>query len=137
MSAAAAADESGDAILTGDEDAMPSPSERPLSMADLTIQRSSTLKDADGTGAETIVAVEFDIVAAMAASIALRTKRCNADDVSTTGTAWSITADGGPIRRSALTQFSLTLSAPRLVAGRAAMVPMLYICAEGPHVHSA
>lgn len=119
----------------GDE-GFPMPSESPLSAQELRILRSSTLEYADGTEAEVILAVEFDIVAGIQASIAQRMLRCSAGDVSASPTAWSLAADGGPVRRSALTIFSLALSASWLLEGRSAMVPVLYILAGEHLVHS-
>lgn len=124
-------------FLGGEDGALPYLLERPLSLAELTILKSSTLEDADGTGTEMIIAVEFDIVAAMQAAIGLRTKPCSAQDVLEGGAAWTAASDGGPIRRSALTIFTLVLSASWLVAGRTAMVPVLYLLSGEQHVHSA
>lgn len=62
-------------------DELPDPTVRPLSLAEKTVLKSSTLDNADGTGAEVIVAVEFDIAEATASSIASRTKRCTVEDL--------------------------------------------------------
>lgn len=108
-----------------------------LTAEQLTILRSSTLENADGTAPEVVVAVQFDPVAAMAAAIARRTVPCTADDVLGADAAWTLASDGGPIRRSSITLFTLTLSAPWLFRGRTAMIPFLYILAGEHNMHSA
>lgn len=111
------------------------PTVRPLNLSELTILKSSPLENEDGTGSATIVAVEFDIVDAMAASIASRTKRCTAGDILNGRAAWSLGSDGGPFQRTPVTLFTWTLSADWLVAGRTAMVPVLYTFSGEQHVH--
>lgn len=110
--------------------------DKALSLADLKILKSSSLENEDGSDPEIIVAVEFDVVAAIQASIALRTVRCTVDDVLDGATAWSHGSDGGPVRRSAVTLFMLALSAPWLVAGRTPWLPIMYILAGEHHVHT-
>lgn len=111
--------------------------ESSLSAEELGILRSSTLEYADGTGAEKVIAVEFDVVAGIQASIAQRTLRCSVEDVVNSAAAWSLPADGGPVRRSALTLFTITLAASWLAGGRTSMVPVLYILAGEHNIHSA
>lgn len=134
----AAASSADYGFLAGDEDERPDPTDRPLNRAELSVLRNSTFENSDGSGVETIDAVAFDIVAAVRASIALRTKRCTAKNVlNGSAAAWSLGADGGPVMRSAITLFNLTLSADWLVAGRTAMVPVLYFLAGEHRMHSS
>lgn len=108
-----------------------------LSLDQLRILKRSSLENVDGTDPEVIVAVQFDVVAALRAAIQARTLRCTVDDVQGATEAWSLASDGGPIRRSVMTLFTLTLSASWLVAGRTAMLPVLYILGGEHQVHSA
>lgn len=134
----AAASSADYGFLAGDEDERPDPTDRPLNRAELSVMRNSTFENSDGSGVETIDAVAFDIVAAVRASIALRTKRCTAENVlNGSAAAWSLGADGGPVMRSAITLFTLTLSADWLVAGRTAMVAVLYFLAGEHRMHSS
>lgn len=108
-----------------------------LSADELTILRCSTLENADGTAPEVVVAVQFDPVAAMAAAIARRTVDSTVDEVQGSDAAWSLASDGGPVRRSSITLFTLTLSACWLFRGRTPMIPVLYILAGEHNMHSA
>lgn len=108
-----------------------------LTSEELKILKCSKLEDLDGTRPLVIVAVQFDIVAAISAAIARRTKRCTAADVGGGGVAWSMGSDGGPVRHSSITLFTLTLSAPWLLKGRTAMLPIMYILAGEHSLHSA
>lgn len=107
-----------------------------LTLDELRILRSSTLENSDGSDAEVILAVEFDIVTAMQAAIARRTVQCTVEDVVNGNAAWSMGSDGGPLRRSAITLFSVLLSASWLFQGRTAMLPVIYILAGEHHMHS-
>lgn len=108
-----------------------------LTAEELGILRSSTLENDDGSGTEVIVAVQFDAVAAMASTIFRRTVRCTADDVVGGNAAWSMVSDGGPVRRSTITLFSLALSAPWLHRGRTPMIPVLYMLSGEHDIHTA
>lgn len=108
-----------------------------LTLDELRILKSSTLENPDGTDPLVIVAVQFDIVAAIRAAIARRTKRCTVAGVVDGSAAWSLGSDGGPICHSSITLFTLTLSASWLVSGRTAMLPVMYILAGEHHMHSA
>lgn len=118
----------------------PPPADRPegrLTPDELRILKCSTLEDLDGTCPLEIVAVQFDVVAAISAAIERRVKRCTVADVTSGREAWSMGSDGGPVRHSAITLFTLTLSAPWLFKGRTAMLPVMYILAGEHHLHSA
>lgn len=108
-----------------------------LSLDQLRILKRSSLENVDGSDPEVIVAVEFDIVASLRAAIQARTLRCTVEDVEASSEAWSLASDGGPIRRSVMTLFTLSLSASWLAAGRTAMLPVLYILGGEHQVHSA
>lgn len=108
-----------------------------LSLGELRILKCSSLENLDGSDPEVIIAVQFDVVAATKAAIQARTMRCTVDDVNAAGAAWSLASDGGPIRRTTMTLFTLTLSASWLASGRTAMLPMLYILGGEHLVHSA
>lgn len=118
-------------------DELPDPTVRPLSLAEKTVLKSSTLDNADGTGAEVIVAVEFDIAEATASSIASRTKRCTVEDLLNDSAAWSLGSEGRPTQGTATTLFTLNLSESWLVAARAEILPVLYILGGEHHVHSS
>lgn len=125
----------GDCLL-GDEPSTQDADWR-LSPDQLRVLKCSSLEKMDGSDPEVIVAVEFDIVTALRAAILARTMRCTAEDLRGEQAAWSLASDGGPIRRSAITLFTLTLSAPWLVSGRTTMLPVLYILGGEHQVHSA
>lgn len=108
-----------------------------LTLDELRILKSSTLEDPDGTDPLVIVAVQFDIVAAIRAAIARRATRCTVAGVVDGAAAWSLGSDGGPICHSSITLFTLTLSASWLVRGRTTMLPVMYILAGEHHMHSA
>lgn len=108
-----------------------------LTHDELRILKCSTLEDLDGTCPLVIVAVQFDVVAAISAAIAHRVKRCTVADCASGRVAWSMGSDGGPVRHSAITLFTLTLSAPWLYKGRTPMLPVMYILAGEHHLHSA
>lgn len=124
------------ALSDRDVGASPSDQQARLTLEELRILRSSTLEDLDGTNPDTILAVEFDIVAAVRAAIAGSTRRCTVDDITGGKAAWSMGSDGGPMRRSAITLFSLVLSASWLYKGRTAMLPIIYVLAGEQHIHS-
>lgn len=118
----------------------PPPTTRPegrLTLDELRILKSSTLVNLDGTDPLVVVAVQFDVVAAIGAAIARRTKRSTMSSVVNGSAAWSMGSDGGPICHSSITLFTLTLSASWLVKGRTAMLPVMYILAGEHHMHSA
>lgn len=126
--------------MLGDQSRPRGPSDRTadgLTAEELTILRCSTLENADGTAPEVVVAVQFDPVSAMAAAIARRTVRCTADEVLAADTAWTLASDGGPVRRSSITLFTLTLSASWLFGGRTSMIPVMYILSGEHNMHSA
>lgn len=108
-----------------------------LTLEELRILKSSTLENHDGTDPVVIVAVQFDIVAALRAAILRRTRRSTVESVVNGSAAWSMGSDGGPICHSSITLFTLTLSASWLVKGRTAMLPVMYILAGEHHMHSA
>lgn len=108
-----------------------------LTPEELRILKCSTLEDLDGTCPLVVVAVQFDVVAAVSAAIAQRAKQCTVADCGSTRVAWSMGSDGGPVRHSAITLFTLTLSAPWLYKGRTAMLPVMYILAGEHHLHTA
>lgn len=115
----------------------PQPHDWRLSLDQLRVLKCSSLENVDGSDPDVIVAVQFDIVVALMAAIEARTLRCTVEDVITAHESWSLASDGGPIPRTAMTLFTLTLSAPWLVKGRTAMLPVLYILGGEHLVHSA
>lgn len=128
----------GDSPLSDWGGAQPAGSgQRGLTSEELWILRCSTLENMDGSDPLVIVAVEFDVVAAVSAAIARRTVKCTAQDVVQGRPAWSMGSDGGPIRNAAVTVFSLCLSASWLYNGRTPMLPVMYILAGEHYVHSA
>lgn len=98
-----------------------------LSLDQLRALKSSSLENVDGSDLDVIVAVQFDIVAALRAAIEARTLLCTVEDVNAALASWSLASDGGPIRQTAMTLLTLTLSAQWLVKGRTAMFRVLYI----------
>lgn len=108
-----------------------------LTLDELRILKSSTLEDLDGKDPLVIVAVQFDVVAAVRAAITRRTMPSTVERIVNGSAAWSMGSDGGPICHSSITLFTLTLSASWLVRGRTAMLPVMYILAGEHHMHSA
>lgn len=82
-----------------------------------------------GRGRELVVAVEF--VAAFAILRAFRedTKASLLEDIQRPPTVLSQAGDGGPIRRTSMTVFTVTALSPLLRKGRTALIPILYILA--------
>lgn len=126
--------------ILGDQGLAQDPTDRRedrLTADELTILRCSTLENTDGTASEIVVAVQFDPVSAMAAAIERRTVNCSPEEVLDADAAWTLASDGGPVRRSSITLFTLTLSASWLFRGRTAMIPVLYILSGEHNMHSA
>lgn len=90
-----------------------------------------------GRGRELVVAVEF--VAAFAILRVFRedTKASLLEDIQRPPTVLTQAGDGGPVRWTSMTVFTVTASSPLLRKGRTALIPILYIL-DGEHVlHSA
>lgn len=96
----------------------------------------SYLEDDDGQGELKILAVGFDIVAALQRAI----DRCAApdptcaEDAKTIPVVGTLAADGGCVRGKNITAFTFVLSWPHLKEGRTELTPMLYSFSQEKNV---
>lgn len=100
------------------------------------VTKTTYLKKDDGSDREVVVAVEFDAVESLA--LTLRAG-ANAHTKHLSGVTVSVTlaGDGGPVRRTTLTVFTLTISAPIFPTGMSPLVPVLFLLSGEQAIHSA
>jgi len=90
-----------------------------------------------GGDRELVLAIEFDAVYALRRAFREDTKPAALEDIKRSPAALTLAGDGGPVRRSSMTIFTLTASSPLLRKGRTALIPVLFILGGEQAVHSA
>jgi len=93
----------------------------------------------DDKGRELVVAVEFDPEVALrsALSSARGSKVGSEEECHQAPVALTLAGDGGPVRRTSMTVFTLTVSTPLLRKGRTPLIPFLFILGGEQAIHSS
>lgn len=89
------------------------------------------------SGRELVLAVEFDAVFALQRAFREDAKPALLKDIEQSPAALTLAGDGGPVRRTSMTIFTLTASSSLLRKGRTALIPILVILGGEQAVHSA
>lgn len=100
------------------------------------ISKATFLENDDGTGREVVVAVEFDPVESLA--FALRSgAQAPSADLSDVRVELTLAGDGGPVLRTTLTVFTLTVSTSMFPSGTSPLIPVLFLLSGEQAIHSA
>jgi len=89
------------------------------------------------SGRELVVAVEFDPVLALRNAFRHGCKPTSMADIKRAPVAVTLAGDGGPVRRCAMTVFTLTASSPLFPSGRTPLIPILFLLGGEQTIHSA
>lgn len=99
------------------------------------ITKATYLERDDGSDRELVVAVEFDTVQSLASAI--RTGgQAHSEDLSEMTVIVTLAGDGGPVRRTTLTVFTLVISASIFPTGMSPLVPVLFLLSGEQAIHS-
>jgi len=94
-------------------------------------------ESAGGTGREVVVAIEFDPVGSLQRALSEGCVPATEAEIQAAPVAVTLAGDGGPVRRSALTVFTLTVSSTLLRSGRTPLIPVLFLLSGEHAIHSA
>lgn len=98
--------------------------------------KSTYLECNDGTGRELVVAVEIDAEESLRHSFRLGAEAA-AEDATNGSLEATLAGDGGPVRRTTLTVFTLTASSTLFRTGRTPLMPILFLLSGEQAIHSA
>lgn len=104
--------------------------------APLRITKSTFLEFDDGSDREVVVGIEFDIVASLNLSFR-KAALLPSDNTCSSEVHVTLAADGGPVRRTTLTVFTLTVSTSLMQTGRTPLIPILYLLSGEHAIHGA
>jgi len=93
----------------------------------------------DNGGRELVVAVEFDPEVAVRSALASASgaKVASEKESQLAPVALTLAGDGGPVRRTSMTVFTLTVSTTLLRKGRTPLIPFLFILGGEQAIHSS
>lgn len=105
-------------------------------MSSCRISKATFLENDNGTGREVVVAVEFNAVESLA--LAFRSgAESPSDDLSGVHVELTLAGDGGPVLRTTLTVFTLTVSTSLFPCGASPLIPVLFLLSGEQAIHSA
>lgn len=111
----------------------------PVLIAELVVNAQSFLEDDDGTGELLILAVGYDVVAALQQTLDATTAAglTVADVANGPAAVLTFAADGGKVRRRDLTAYTVSISSPFVESGRTDLTPIMYAFAGEKRVDRA
>ena len=98
---------------------------------------SVSCTSAVGGGRELVVAVEFDAVESVGLALDAGCQPATEEEIERSAVAVTLAGDGGPVRRSSMTVFTLTVSSELLDGGRTPLIPILFLLGGEQAIHSA
>lgn len=108
----------------------------PVLIAELVVSAQSFLEDDDGTSELLILAVGYDVAAALQQAVDKKAVAglTTADVANGPAAVLTFAADGGKVRRRDLTAYTVSASSPFVVSGRTALTTLLYAFASEKRV---
>lgn len=101
------------------------------------VTKSTYLEFEDGTGRELVVAVEFDAEDSLRLAFRVGGEAATCDDAVRTDVEATIAGDGGPVRRTTMTIFTITASSSLFRSGRTPLMAILFLLSGEQAIHSA
>ena len=119
----------------------------PELLATFQITKATYLEDAPAEGGTTaapgvasrerVVAVDFDPVVSLTRAFRTGCQPSSEEAIRRASVEVTLAADGGPVRRSAMTVFTLTASSELLRSGRTPLIPVLFLLGGEQAIHTA